>query len=85
MLQAITIIIIIIFITIIYIISYHRSPPHVTAPLISSRFISTLLPTKALRRGKAPLSHESQPFRHSFLSALAECPDTMWDGGVGGG
>ena len=29
--------------------------------------------TKALRRGKAPLSHESQPFRHSFLSALAEC------------
>ena len=23
------------------------------------------LPTKALQRGKAPLSHESQPFRHS--------------------
>ena len=32
------------------------------------------LTTKALRRGKAPLSHESQPFRLSILSALAECP-----------
>ena len=33
--------------------------------------------TKALRRGKAPLSHESQPFRHSFLSALAECLEAV--------